>query len=192
MQQTEEIFIYGETFDRSRCKRTLQYLSTESTNDSEIILAAGRRPADPSFILRDDMKQFIREGLEQDQFAYHPPREWCKNGNTVTITTLDQKEVWGSFEETLQVVNYLKQKKCSAVTIVSGRTHIPRIWVIWKLLGSKMTIRWMPSKEAWTLKTFLVEVVKTFGMGLFALIYRIVGPEMLDKASALKNKWLNS
>ncbi len=109
---------------RRRCERAIE-LAHQIKNKGDsvyMIFAAGIRPDKPHYPqLKEMMQRYVRTNLP----ASFPI-------DTVTTET----DAWGTFTESKSAEIEIKNQQISEVYVVSSWYHIPRIILIWKLIGN--------------------------------------------------------
>ena len=116
-----------------------------------IILAAGRDPNKPEHqALKVIMKGWLQTRLSQ-MYA---------SGEISTMPTivLAPDDVWGTFNESLAAAAVLKKYGAKECWVVSSLYHIPRILLIWRMIGG-YTIHHISSMSG-TASKALLEIPK--------------------------------
>ncbi len=118
---------------RARCDRAVQFARDRPNEQVTIILAAGKRPDKPDYPM-----------LKQVMFDY------LLSKGLFAALRMTETSAWGTYQETASAIKALAARGnemlvTDTVYICSSRHHLPRIRLIWRLLGSKVQLVNVPA-----------------------------------------------
>lgn len=183
------MLIYGES-GRERCDTAIDIIPSDRRNYT-VLLAAGADPKHPSEPwLNEKMFTYLINALVAKKYTDHGDGHLSREQQDVYLVKTT-KNCWGTFEETIACIAYLRSKGLINIRLLSTSWHMPRILRIWKDVGPEFIVGWFEYYDKPSLKTRIGEFAKSCEARLFGFIYRKFGEESFDKFSRVKNAILN-
>lgn len=205
-----DTFVYGES-DRDRSQAWVAF-ATQVKEPVVLYLAAGRLPLCRQEKLNVQMYRSIKDMLYyagyrlESQKHNRRVRRFCfinrnRLGGVPHVITIEllQKNVWGTFEETLTVIRMLRRKNTqkklrrvvNTITVFSSQSHLPRIASIWQYIGKEFAVTYSASAVDMDNTLQNMESSKDRMNQAFFKVYDWFGVLGVDVVSFWKNLILN-
>lgn len=179
---------------------TLSYIANKKCGVYTLLFAAGIEPSAPALPrLSKRMIDYVGSKLLSTGYAHNSDGSYEGELTRVHLMEIGPDYRWGTFEEIVSLLDLLKKKSQTHVTLISEPFHQPRIELIWKLVGPKKIDAsfWSDKSEmimetGASAKLMKHEFKKSIGMYVFALVYHLFGETGFDWLSKKKNAALNT
>jgi hypothetical protein len=181
-------FIYGES-ERDRSRTWVSFV-TKTSEPITLYLAAGKLPFSQKRTLKADMYHDIKKMLLCAGYSCNKPYQFTRGLHVITIVII-KKNVWGTFEETLLLIEELRKQAISSITVFSSPSHLPRINSIWNELAPEIFVNKVASNAEMSSTLQSMETKKDTMNQLFFFTYKYLGAQGITILSFLKNLVLN-
>ena len=188
MKKSDIIFYGGDMVDgdgliecgletKARLQKGVDYIKQHPRSHFRIFLAAGIPPRRPHIgYMRNYMKEYLLELLD---------------GIDVEVIIVPVQKVYGSFEETLAIIQVLMKQvsMIQEIVLVSTDRHMLRIKLGWWFLSRKTRI--IPVTCAFEKANYNLEWLKILETFIFASTLYFLGNRPYEWLSDLKNKYID-